>query len=387
MALVAPWNGVAVRGLQPVDAALALAMALTGIDLLTRNVSVPRPMRWMSVGAAGIALTTLIHTCLAGSGTELEAGAKWLASAFVFPMMSLLASRGSPELPRHLAAAWTLGVATSAAVAVSDFYGLSRVNERLVGYVNSSGRQGGLTSQPNNVGLACAMALPFVILLYQRHRAWLLAGVVLLGGEIASGSRAGQVAFVVAFAATLVGVVGVTPRGRRSAVKACMAVTGAVAITWSQRSVRDQAIPFLRVFASGESVDLSNSGRIGLARGALETFASSPFVGNGFEQLKHGHSVPLQLAATGGVLLITSFTFYSFGAIVRPLRFWSEQSSLTRAAIIGHSCWLAAGTISNAISDRYLYIPITIVAVTYTSPFFRRQDRDIIVNRESRLTP
>ena len=126
--------------------------------------------------------------------------------------------------------------------------------------------------------------------------------------------------------------------------------------------------PFLRVFSSDSVVQQSNEGRLERARSALEAFRRNPLFGGGFDQLKSGHSVPIQLLATGGIVLFVCFTFYAVMALRQGWRRGArgESDALVIAATLAHGAWLAAGVVSNAISDRYLYVPVAILAVDWS---------------------
>ena len=76
----------------------------------------------------------------------------------------------------------------------------------------------------------------------------------------------------------------------------------------------------------------------------------------------------LQAFATGGIILTAGLGAY-FGGAIRAGRRWTNGNGGTFATAItvSHLSWLAAGLVSNALVDRFLYIPSAIIAAGISS--------------------
>lgn len=367
-ALVSPWNALTLLGQQPVDLFIAATTAMTLVSLLSQRATVPRLPQWIAVGFVSIFITTMVHTAAQSSFAQLGAGLKWILAATLVPWLCLTCSRQTPSFPTWAAKAWVTGIAASASVALSDYFGITAINQTLVGYVNISGRQGGLTTQPNNVGLTCAMGVPLALYFAQRQRRWSVVVVVLLGGAIVSGSRAGQASFILASLATVRWILPIKGDAKSTKRLLLFGTLSFAALLLASPAIRGKLEPMQRLFSNDNAVQRSNEGRIELLKDAIAAFRRNPLIGGGFDQLKNGHSIPVQLLATGGVILFCGFTFYIGFALKKGWQLRNESESGTGpAAAIGVGSWLAAGLVSNAISDRYLYFTVATIAV-YRQP-------------------
>jgi O-antigen ligase len=362
---VAPWNAVLIAGQQPIDLLLGAAVGIA-IFILLANPEMPvgRIPGWMTIGVCSVIVIVMVNAITNNSFVELSEGGRWLVAALVLPWLAVLAGRRNPGLVESLAKAFAVGTALSAAVAVSDFFGVTSLNYSLTGVlVNSNGRESGLTTHPNNVGLACAMAVPIALYFAERSRLWLAVIAVLAGGEIVSGSRAGQVSFALAIIAMLSGPLRRSTRARRRVLVSLGAILILVLVS---PTVRDQFAPVIRIF-NRSSTSQSNLAREDRARVAFEAFKESPLFGRGMTQATGGHQMQLQLLATGGIVLLLGFLVYLVGAARDGLR-WSKSGggNLAAAVTVAHLAWLATALFSNAIVDRFLYVPASIIAVAVT---------------------
>ncbi len=247
---------------------------------------------------------------------------------------------------------WTIGAVISAAVGVLDYAGLHLAPFPLIGT-----RSSGLTIHPNYLGLVCVMAIPTAFLWVNRSGRWRLAGIaavgVLLGGELASGSRAGAVAAVLAVVASLATV----PRLRR-AIGVVAPIAGMVAIAaLISTNVGDQVIDQLRFGEADASAAGSDRQRGQLYDIAADQFSERPLAGTGFGVIQDAHSIYLQLLAAGGVIALVSFFVFIVGMLgsVRHVRAGPARAAAVAAAI-SILAWLANGVFDSQLADKYLYV-------------------------------
>lgn len=351
-----------IGGQQPVDLLIGAALGLA-IVLLLANPGMPvgRIPRWMTIGVWSVIVIVNLNAIANNSLGEIGRGSRWLVAALVLPWLSVFAAKRDPFLAKSLAKAFVLGVTLSAAVAMSDFFDITSVNHSLTGVlVNSNGRESGLTTHPNNVGLACAMATPLALYFAERSRWWLAAIAVLVGGEAVSGSRAGQASLVFAAVVMLSGPLRRSARTRR---RVLISVGAILVLVLGSSTVREQFAPVIRIF-NRSSTSQSNLAREDHARVAIEAFRDSPVFGRGMGQATSGHQMELQLLATGGIVLFFGFLIYLLGAAREGFR-WSQSGGgmFASAVTVAHLAWLAAALFSNAIVDRFLYVPASIIAI------------------------
>jgi hypothetical protein len=378
-----PWNAVVFAGLKPGPVMLALALLLLGTRalVLRRRVVVPAWV-WVLGGTITlVALATLVHPPSPGylaarfvpaelvAHTEagwpgLVAAIGWLVAAVALPLTVCLAAPLRPGLPGRLAAAWALGAAASAAVALTDDAGLTHVSLRLRGLVDVGGREAGLTVQPTHLAIATALALPVVVWRLTRVRAawpaagWAAAGLVMVGGLVVSESRGGLVAAVGAVIVTLA-------LRRRSrpwlAPLAVLAAAVAVVVVVSAPDLVGGAAERLRL-AGADSAAMSNQVRGQLGAQAWADFVHAPVQGIGLEVAVQGHNIWLQLLAAGGALLLLGFlaAVALVAADIAVLRRVGDGLPLVMG--ICAATWLLVGTVENHLTDLYLYVPFAVIA-------------------------
>jgi O-antigen ligase len=360
--VVASWNAVLIGGQQPIDLLLGAALVVAIFVLLANpDMSVGRIPRWITIGVWSVIVIVQVNAVTNKSFVELVDGGRWLVAALVLPWLSIFAARRHHGLGEPLAKAFALGITLSAAVALSDYFGVTSVNYSLTGVlVNSNGRESGLTSHPNNLGLTCAMAVPLALYFAERSRWWLAVIAVLVGGEVVSGSRAGQVSFALAVVVMLSGPLRRSIRARRRAVVSLGVI---LILVLASSTFREQFAPVIRIF-NRSSTSESNLAREDRARAAFEAFKESPMFGRGMSRATGGHQMELQLLATGGIVLLLGFLIYVLGAAREGIRWWRNGGGMFAAAVtIAHIAWLTTALFSNALVDRFLYVPASIIAI------------------------
>jgi len=372
---VASWNAVVIAGQQPIDLFLGAALGGAIVVLLANpEMTVGEIPGWMTIGVWSVIAIVQLNAIAKNSFSELGAGGRWLVAALLLPWLSVFAARRDAGLPIALAKAFVLGIAVSAAVAVSDFVKVTSVNHALTGVlVNSNGRESGLTTHPNNVGLACAMAAALALYFAEQSRWWLIVFAALVGGEVVSGSRAGQASFALAVAIMLSGPLRRSARTRRRAI---LSLGGILTLVLASSAVRHEFAPVIRIF-NRSSTAQSNLAREDRARVAFSAFKESPVFGRGMSQATGGHQMELQLLATGGIILFLGFMIYLIGATREGVRWSRTGGGLFAAAVtMAHVAWLTTALFSNAIVDRFLYVPTSIIAIAVAA---RRHEASAVV--------
>jgi hypothetical protein len=371
------WTGVSVGGLQIVDICLVIATALVILDAVTGRRPITIPW-WITVGGATVIVLAVVHVFFPtdasymstrftvlinerlieadGSAGSVLIALRWCVAIIALPVVTAYLAQTRPLLLRSIAGAFLAGAAVSSLVAVSDWTGLTQIGPGLIGGPSISGRQNGLASHVNSLAFGCVLAIPLGMYVFPYHRArTLLLLVVCIGGVFVSGSRGGQVATVVAFLASFFLL-----RSARKAIGwfivAIFVAVGLISALAPQYFVLGATL--LR-FDTGAA---SDAGRSLVGEQAVLDFLTHPFFGVGLPIITHAHSVPLQLIASGGILLTLGFSIYCIGAFISGLRHRKLVDGASMAAAISVLLWVGQGVIQNQLVDRFLYVPIAIIA-------------------------
>jgi len=367
-ALTAPWGVVTISGLQLVDVFLVIALAAVALDPLGRHASLAVP-KWVTTGAVAVILVMVWHGFVStatanpyfGDQTSpLLAGGKWLVALLVLPSLMVAVGQREERYIRRVALSWLTGVAASASVAVADYLHFTAISLQLLGYENISGRQSGLSTHPNNLGVACALALPLALMLLE-HR--LVVGstavLLLLAGALASGSRGAQAGSLLALMLTLIAV----RRSRRILTRLGIAaglVLFALLTFWPGRLT--QILPLMRFSGPEASVAESDQARSLVFAQARIGFESHPIAGIGIYDITSAHNIFLRLLSAGGLILFIGFVLYIGGALRAVWRLRRARCSLAPYLLAAVLTWMAVGFVENQLTDRYLYIPVGCIA-------------------------
>lgn len=374
------WTAFNIGGLQLVDIFLVILLPVILFDALSHHTSMLLPT-WIGIPVVAVVFIgffrifaptedvymkirfTLLPAeradVASGSEGALVTGIRWLVALAIVPAFTAYLTHENPKILPRLAMSWALGAAVSAVAAVTDFLGVTGINVYLTDFVHISGRQGGLSSHPNNLGVACAIAIPAAMYLFTRHHtAGVITLVALLAGTALSGSRGSQVAALLAVVLTLL-----LSSSSRKVVLRLLIVAAAVgfALVAIFPDTLTAVLGLFR-FSDSSSVEQSDLGRELLARQAVADFGHDPAFGIGLEILTHAHSVPLQLLASGGLALATSMTIFFIGAVSSGWRNRTEFDGLTGTLTVSVLIWIGLGLIENQLTDRFLYFPIAVIA-------------------------
>lgn len=237
-------------------------------------------------------------------------------------------------------------------------------------------RYRGFLEDPNELGLALVISLPFAMgLLAQRRsvlRVVLVAAIfaIILPVVIWTGSRTGQVAFVAVVAAYLL---------RKIRLKTVLAVA-LLALP-----------PMLLGGRSGEEADASATERLEAWSAALDFVRSSPLWGIGKGEFTEHHVITahntylLEAAELGliGMILWVGILYTGFKIVLSALRRYRERPDATVAyawarALLACLCGIASGTMFLSLG----YHPVIWTYLALPSAFYlaaRRHDPDFRV--------
>ena len=372
------WTGVLIGGLQIVDIALLVATALVGLDAVTGGRGFRIPW-WIAIGTASVVLVAVLHVALPtgieyyatravvassavdamdGTPGSLLIATRWIIAMAVLPIVAAYLAQTRPAVVRQMAIAFVAGVSVSAIVALSDWAGLSNVSTTLLGSASWTGRESGLASHQNNLGFACSLAVPLAVYVFRYARVLsVLALVFATAGAVVSGSRGAQVGVAVAFLASTL----LLQTGRKAVVwGAVLAALSLVLVNVLFPGYLTSSVGLFRF--DGASSAASDTERTIIQRQGWQDFAMSPFDGVGFPVITNAHSVPIQLLAAGGLILLIGFALYIVGAIGSGIKRRDVMERISVPATICVVLWMAQGVVQNQLVDRYLYVPIAIIA-------------------------
>lgn len=306
---------------------------------------------------------------------------RFLLAAIGIPLTVMMVARTFREV-RVLAAAFVLSACVSSLVALAD----ATLGTGIAGSVTthdaiSEIRFGGLSAHPNHLGIVCAMSLPLALGLglAGRGRLWrsmpLLAAVVLLLlGVGISGSRA-------ALAGTIAGLIFLSilqlkrlpELGFLLGVASCVIV---LLFAGGSLAFENFRTPLDRLL-DPTATALSDAGHTTAQASAASAFFASPLWGTGFQDILGGLNVPLQVAASAGLIGVAAFltligTALQAGRRVLLGGFWGPSAAwvdnvqaLAAACVAALGAWLVAGLAQNAIFDRFLYVPVGLVLLLH----------------------
>jgi O-antigen/teichoic acid export membrane protein/O-antigen ligase len=337
-----------------------------------RAASRPLFPRWMLValgmlGAAGLLSATNSQSPGADLVPTLELPVAVIATC-IGP--GLLASNDRRILVLGLIWVWS-GV-VNAGVGLSDAVLHTSFGVMLTNIVWGDGRTAGLTEHPNDLALACVMALPIVIVVATSSvaRTWragyALGGLVLLLGMLVSGSRAGMLAGVAGVCAVYLLAVPGFSRGRL--ILAMAAVLGAVGIIVVAIGPDASSVTVAINRLTGEvSVGESDVRRLDFYQQAITAFSSSPIFGTGYSNVRYAHDTFLQLLQSGGIMAVAGFVLLVGGTMAEGFRLSRAPlvaphvRIVAMAAVASIFVWLVYGLAQTAIYDRFLFLPFAII--------------------------
>ena len=347
----APLNGIRVfRWLTLCDLMLAVAVAATAFSprfslrhLRTRD---------KSGVLAGLALITLGG--LIGSAFAADPAVSLLGTVGFFLTTAGVVGALLLWAPSRTHVRWFCGLWLAGAV-VSALWAM-------LGGPTVAGRRLGLASHPNSLGLVCALgigvAAAFVLAGPRMLRC--LAGascLVLVGGMLASGSRAALLGVVSAVLAVAV------LSSRRQVVvcsAAAAAVVGGVVLLGV---VQTAGLDDVGRLAGDRSTVESDAQRLGQLGHSLERIKDRPLTGDGFQSARETHSIYLQVLVAAGPLGLIGLVGASGSLLVAARReITAEGAAVTGDHALlaglagGYVGYLIGAAFQNTLSERYVWL-------------------------------
>ncbi|MDF2993823.1 MAG: hypothetical protein K0S37_4337 [Microbacterium sp.] len=389
--LTSTWTGVSISDVQIVDLALAVAAVLVVADALTGRRTIPVPW-WVGVGGLTVLAIATVHVFFPtsegymgtrytvlfnertvaadGSLGSILVGVRWCVALIILPVVTAYLVRTRPTLLRSIAFAFVVGAAVSSAVALSDWFGFTQIGPSLIGGPSISGRQNGLASHVNSLAFACVLAIPLAMHVFPWRRFTILLLLLVIGGGVfITGSRGGQVGAVLALLISLFFL----RAARKAIVWFAVLAVGALAVV---SAVAPQYFTLGATLLRFDTGTASDAGRSLVGEQALLDFGTHPIFGVGLPIITHAHSVPLQLVASGGMVLAVGITIYWVAAVVYGWRYRWVADGASAAAAVAIVLWVGQSLIQNQLVDRFLYVPIAMVAGAYVLARARSERRD-----------
>ncbi len=349
------FNGFRPGGIPLADGLLIVALAsLVVPNILKRGFEVttgaPLVIFVATVGIAAV-LGELFFP--SGGSSLIEAGQLFLATAGISALAYRFAQRtGNLD---QLILWFVLGCAFSAGLAILEQAGISSLSQQLTG--NSSflftRRSSGLTTHPNQLGLASAMALPLAFYIRERYRGWQrVAGgasiVALSVGVLASGSRAAILAVALTFGLATIKSIRSNDRSYDAGWTGVTICVGALVIfaviVWIP-SIPDLLFRTIGRVVGDNSTEIANADRSERLATALAEIVDSPIFGAGFVD-SAAHSWPVQIFQTTGVI---GFIGLVVPHLVRLVSGSDHRIVLPASALAGGALLIVADTLARTI--------------------------------------
>jgi hypothetical protein len=375
--LTIAWNGVRAPGGSIANIFLAFGVLTVVFNAVTERRTVPFPP-WLGIAALGFFLAAMLalvfppSISLAGRSTiqnaivfqegglpytppssDIKMLMQFEIALLAIPLLIVLTATTRERLTR-LSMAFVVSTTVSAAVGILDIAGFHSL---AAGPLFAGNRSWGLAFHPNYLAITCDFAMPLALIQIGHTRRRSLAAmasvVILLGGEYASGSRAGTVSIVFAIVATTLAV----PRLRARALIILPALgVAAVAIAVITGTAQD-ILAHTRLNGNPLTTEGSNAARHRLRVIAFEQFHGRPIQGVGMHVADDAHNIYLQLVASGGLIAASAFAVFITGLFQTIRRaVTGPHRDLAIAGGVAIITWLSNGFAMNQLIDRHLYV-------------------------------
>lgn len=302
-----------------------------------------------ALGAATLVVTGGLLPLLFFSTTPPRGGiilVQFAASLVYVPLVVALGTRSFDGL-RRLAACYVLSASITSLFGVLHILGISDIASRITGFEGlpyNGGRVEGLSAHPNQLGFACALALPFNVYLCARNRRWVVTMPLLAAGVMISGSRAGFIAFLLA------SFILVVRRGRFS-LPAITKGSAALLVSFALASQLGLDAAMRRLVGAFPAVAQADEQRTEGLTAAIGDVLQYPLTGVGFGSVPH--NLYLELLQGAGILGLFGFLWFAKRLLNTAWSLWTEAP--VRSAGITMAVWLITGLAQPGLYDRYLY--------------------------------
>lgn len=344
---------------------LAGGVVLAGAALVEHH-AVPLYSLPLVVGSGMLTFAVAATLLVPGSTGRSSDGLLFLVGVVATPLVVAAGARARTALV-VIMLFWLVSGAINGAVAFLDVAQLTSIGALVAGRAIS------LSTDPNALGISCAMLVPVGMAFFLAWRNVLFRLLVTVltvctaVGVVVSGSRAATLAAL--FGLLIVPVLSY--RRRFQAVLLSVAVlvgAGVVYIVSSQFFVSIQRL-------TGQlPVEASDAARLDAWQAALGQISSSPLIGSGFSSIVVAHDLALQLLVSGGVIALLGYALFAGGVLRLGVRYsrareLDRQVSILSAGLTASVLlFLVYGAVANEIFNRFLYWPFgLLVAIAFIS--------------------
>ncbi len=363
-AFLAPSTGLRVGVFTLADLALAAAV-VPAVFALTRGRTLPWAAWFPALAVLGVSGAVVLTL-----GTlQVTPVIIFVGSMLLVPVT--LAHHGrSEEAIRWLAGAFVLGVAVNGVAGVYDILVPGPAFASITSGTEFGGdlRPAGLTTHSNQLGLLSGLATPLALFFVQRATGtrrllWIAAGVTLVMGAAASGSRGGILAVVGGAS------IWVVLSGRRPVWRAVL-TTAAAAGCYLLVTALGLTVGLERLLVGSTAINSasaaqSNAERDYRASVALDQFAQNYLTGVGFSS-GTAHNFYLEVARSGGAIVLALVIIGILGTLLTA---WRTRNSVAIASAVFASAavWAVFAIQHNASTARFIWIPSGLAAACWVA--------------------
>ena len=356
-------------GVQVADALLLTSAACIGVASAVegRRLAIAPPYLVMS--ALGLLIMGMVAAVDAGAGvgSNLVKAVEFSGALLLTPIL-VACLAGSRRRMNLVLLAWSASVVINGAVGILDDSAHLSIGAAIAGR-QYAGRQAGLTLQPNDLGVICAMIMPIaltkVMTLARRPAERIWYGIVLLiaiAAILVSGSRAALLAWVVVL---VIAFLARSPmRAKVGALIVVLAVAVPLIAVTTSVGGSSQFAAITRLTHKTSATNAANSSRFFLYTTAITSFTDHPATGIGFSVVRQATDIYLQVLQAGGIFALAAFLLFVFGTLRLGLRYIRPRAPddpdriLALAFLTSFGVWLFEGFVQNDIYNRYLFIPV-----------------------------
>lgn len=252
---------------------------------------------------------------------------------------------------RLVTMAWVVGTSVNAAAALADAFFGTGLNLWFTG-VEFLGRENGLSTHPNHLGLVAAMTFPVAVALALQQRWWWVPAVLLAGGVAVSASRGAALIFPIALVA-----LAVTNRNLRQRLIGASAIAVPIAVlsfllvgNWPERYLAAAQ----RAGSSTSNLERS----LGLHQ-AWNEYLAHPWTGVGMVVLDRAENLYLEVLQGGGPVALVGLLVVFLGGAYAA---WQQREHPIGAGLFASVIvLLSSAMVQNQATNRHLYVSFGLV--------------------------
>lgn len=212
------------------------------------------------------------------------------------------------------------------------------------GFVHSE-RYAGLSSHTTQLGMISVLAVPMLVYLGRKNKAWYIAAFPMLIGVLASGSRGALLGVPIALV-----VLAICEGRHRVRMIVSIGVLGIIALLAA--NALGLTVGVSRLLGT-KSVSQSDTFRLDRASTAIAQIAQRPLLGQGFG-VPAAHDAYLEILRDGGFVVgLPIFALWIWGYV----RAYRTRNPLGYAMAASLATWIILNAQFNGLYERYLWMP------------------------------